>query len=139
MAERISDAERLARIKRLGVSDKEAREILEYDKAVNRDSTCTLEYDLTPEQNKIAQSYCHAGIRNVKKKGPTAYKFDKRERKPNATKGGIIAELAEFLTGRSQFDIQNLVITNKERQIAFSIGEDSFELTLVQKRKKKTS
>lgn len=138
MAERISDAERLARIKRLGVSDEEAREILEYDKAVNKDTTCTLEFDLPPEKNKIAQSYCHAGIRNVKKKkGPTAYKFDKRERKPNATKGGIIAELAKFLTARSAFDIQNLIITNKERQIAFSIGEDSFELTLVQKRKKK--
>lgn len=71
------------------------------------------------------------------RKTPTSYKFDKRERKPNATKGQLIEELAKFLENGSEFSIVDLVIANKERQIAFSIGEDSFELTLVQKRKKK--
>jgi hypothetical protein len=32
---------------------------------------------------------------------------------------------------------ENVEITNKERQIAFKIGENCYELTLVQKRKPK--
>ena len=102
-----------------------------YDKAVEADKKT--EYDLPPEKAKIAQKFAHAGTR----KQPTAYKFTTRQRKPNATKGGILAELAEFLEKNSQFSIADLSITNKERQIAFSIGGDSFELTLVQKRKPK--
>lgn len=102
-----------------------------YDKAVEADKKT--EYDLPPEKAKIAQKFAHAGTR----KQPTVYKFTTRQRKPNATKGGIIAELAEFLEKNSQFSIADLSITNKERQIAFSIGKDSFELTLVQKRKPK--
>ena len=92
-----------------------------------------MDFDLPPDKLKEARKYAHTGTR----KAPTAYKFSKRERKPNATKGGIIAELAQFFGESSQFAIENLEITNKERQIAFSIGGENFELTLVQKRKKK--
>lgn len=63
--------------------------------------------------------------------------FTKRERKPNATKGGLIAELARFLEENSAFSTENITIVNAERQISFTIGADSFDLTLVQKRKKK--
>jgi hypothetical protein len=41
------------------------------------------------------------------------------------------------LSENSGFAVENAEITNKERQIAFQIGEDKFELTLVQKRKPK--
>lgn len=115
----------------MDLSDKEKQELLAYDKAVERGEPT--EYDLTKEQQQIAKKFRHTGTRKV----PTAYKFTKRERKPNATKGGIIAELAEFLEQHSQFSITDLAITNKERQIAFKIGSDAFELTLVQKRKPK--
>lgn len=132
MASRISDTERIERYKALGLTPEQERELVEYDKAVeNGEKT---EYDLTPEQKKIAQKFAHAGTR----KAPTAFKFTKRERKPNATKGGIVAELAEFLEKNSQFSVENTVITNKERQISFSIGGENFELTLVQKRKPKS-
>ena len=70
-------------------------------------------------------------------KRPTVYDFKKRERKANPTTGGIIAELAKFLSDSSEFATESVEITNKERQIAFKIGEDAFELTLVQKRKPK--
>lgn len=121
----------MARYKKLGLSKQEEQELLAYDKAVEADKST--EYDLSPDKIKIAQKFAHAGTR----KQPTAYKFTQRQRKPNATKGGIISELADFLEKHSQFSIDNLQITNKERQIAFAIGEDSFELTLVQKRKPK--
>jgi hypothetical protein len=48
------------------------------------------------------------------------------------------AELAEFLEKSSGFACQNVEITNKERQIAFVVGENRYELTLVQKRPSKT-
>lgn len=133
MAEkRLTDAERIARYKPLGLTEQEELELLAYDKAVEG-SNQKLEYDLSNEQNKIAQKFAHAGVR----KQPTVYKFTPRQRKPNATKGGIIAELAEFLEKNSQFSVENLQITNKERQITFKIGENTFDLTLIQKRKPK--
>ena len=115
----------------LHCSAEEAEDVYKYDKAVDHDEKT--DFDLPPEKLKTAQKFAHAGTR----KAPTAYKFSKRERKPNATKGGIIAEIATFLTGNSAFSVENLEITNKERQIAFEIGGEKYELTLVQKRKPK--
>lgn len=115
----------------LKCSEEEAKEIYAYDCKV--ETQAKAEYDLSPEKAKIAQKYAHAGTR----KTPTVYQFNNRERKPNATKGGIIAELVEYLEKHSDFSIENLQVPNKERQIAFKIGEDNFELTLIQKRKPK--
>lgn len=131
IAQRVTDAERLARIKAVFPNEQEAQSILAYDKAVEAGEKT--EFDLPPDKLKTAQKYAHTGTR----KAPTAYKFTKRERKPNATKGGLIAELADFMEHHSNFDVFNLAITNKERQISFMVGGETFELTLVQKRKPK--
>lgn len=131
IAQRITDTERLNRIKQVFPDEQEAQDILAYDKAVEAGEKT--KYDLPPDKLKAAQKFAHAGTR----KAPAAYKFTKRERKPNATKGGLIAELADFLEKHSNFDISNVAITNKERQVAFTVGGDNFELTLVQKRKPK--
>lgn len=109
----------------------EAEQVYEYDRKVDHDEKT--EFDLSPEKLAIARKQAHTGTR----KTPTAYKFTKRERKPNATKGGLVSELAQFLAENSGFDVKSLEITNKERQIAFEIGGERFELTLVQKRKPK--
>lgn len=109
----------------------EAEDVYNYDRAVDHDEKTP--YDLPADKLKTAQKFAHTGTR----KAPTAYKFNKRERKPNATKAGIIAELASFLAEKSDFSVENLEITNKERQIAFEIGGEKYELTLVQKRKPK--
>lgn len=122
-----SQKERIMRV--LEVSEKEADEILAYDNAV--DKGLKTQYDFTKEQEKETRKYRQADRK------PTAYKFTKRERKPNATKGGLIQELYNFLTTGSGFEIINCEITNKERQIAFSVADNDFELTLVQKRQKK--
>jgi hypothetical protein len=120
--------EKLMRI--LNVTAEEAEEIIAYDKAVDQGKKTP--YDITSEQEKQTRKYRQADRK------PTVYDFTKkRERKPNATKGGLIAELFDFLSKNSQFSTENVTITNKERQIAFQIGEDKFELTLVQKRKPK--
>ena len=129
------DAEQLTRIMgALKCSEEEAREIMAYDKAVEKDNSETLAYDLPLEQRNIAKKFAHTGTR----KAPTVYKFDKKERKPNATKAGIIAELCKFLAENSEFDTKNVNIVNKERQIDFIVGEYSYSLTLVQHRKPKS-
>jgi hypothetical protein len=115
----------------LGVSAEEADGILRDDKAIDRGER--MSFDLDPEREKQAKK-----LANVKeRRKPITFDKKPRERKPNATKGGLIAELATFLTENSEFSTENVEITNKERQIAFKIGDDSFELTLVQKRKPK--
>ena len=109
----------------------EAEDVIKWDKVIDQGGRTP--YDLDPEAEKMAKKM--ANVRERKK--PTVYDFKQRERKANPTKGGIIAELHKFLVEMSEFAIENVEITNKERQIAFKIGEDAFELTLVQKRKPK--
>ena len=58
-------------------------------------------------------------------------------RKPDLVKRAIISALAEFLEDTNVGDIKDLQITNVERMIAFSIGEDKYEITLSKKRKPK--
>jgi hypothetical protein len=85
-------------------------------------------FDLDPETEKQAKKFANVGTR------ATDGKKTERKRKENPTKATIIAEIARFLTENGY---ENVEITNKERQIALKSGENSFELTLVQKRKPK--
>lgn len=121
--------EKLMRI--LGCTAEEADDIIATDKMIDQGKRTP--YDLDPETEKMAKKFANSR----EKKKPTVYDFKKRERKANPTKGGIIAELAKFLEENSEFATESVEITNKERQIAFKIGDEAFELTLVQKRKPK--
>ena len=120
----------------LDVSAEEADEILKADKAIDRGER--VPFDLSPEQEKLAKKY--ANVDTKKRKAPTVYNLDAKgkARKENPTKASIIAELAKFLTENSENACEMVEITNKERQIAFKIGENAYELTLVQKRKPKS-
>ena len=128
-------AKQLEAMKRLGMTDAEIADVIASDNAIDKGEK--MPFDLTPEQEKEAKKYTKAGTR----KAPTVYKMDntdgKRSRKENPTKAGIIAELAKFLAENSENACEMVEITNKERQIAFKIGENAYELTLVQKRKPK--
>lgn len=117
-------------MQKLDISREEAEQLFEYDRAVDKGEKT--EHDLTPEQEKAARKYTRADRK------PPAYKFTTRERKPNATKGAIIAALATFLAETEAFSAENIEIVNKERQIRFQSAGETFELTLVQKRKPKT-
>ena len=116
----------------LDCSEEEAEDVMKWDKVIDQGGRTP--YDLSPEAEKEAKKYANSR----EKKKPTVYDFKKRERKSNPTKGAIIAELAQFLTENSENACENVEIINKERQIAFSISDNQYELTLVQKRKKKT-
>ena len=110
----------------------EAIELIKYDIAVESDEET--EYDLTEEQT--------ANVKEMMRKTEHAKQVGKkvkRERKPNELKEAIIAEVAEFFRedalGQAYADVE---ITNVSRQIAFSVGDKKFELTLVEKRPPKT-
>ena len=122
-------AKQLEAMKKLGWTEAEIADVIASDQAIDKGEKVA--FDLSPEKAKEAQKYTKAGT----KKAPAVYKLDnaegKRSRKENVTKAGIIQYLFECLK-----DYDNVVITNKERQISFSCDDNNFELTLVQKRKK---
>lgn len=114
-----------ALIQNLHCTEEEARQVLEDDKKIDRGEK--MPFDLLPEVEKQAKKYANAGTRRV-----NAVKTEKK-RKENPVKASIIAEIASFLTEKGYKSVE---IINKERQIALKVGETSYELTLIEKRKK---
>lgn len=112
----------------LGCSIKEAEQVIADDKKIDKGQA--VDFGLTKEQEKQALKY--ANVREHKK--PAVYKFDKRERKADTTKEGVIEQIAQFLTENGY---ENVEITNKSKLIAFKIGEDNYEFNLIRKRKPK--
>ena len=113
-------------MKNLRCSREEAEAILAEDRKIDRGEK--VDFDLSAEDHKRAMKNANAGTRTEK--------GEKTARKPkeNPTKEGVIAEIANFLTENGYSSVE---ITNKTRQIAFKIGEDAYELTLIAKRKPK--
>lgn len=61
------------------------------------------------------------------------------ERKPDYTKRALIDGIKEFFLEQefADFKVKDVEVTNVERMIAFSIGDDKYEVTLTKKRKPK--
>lgn len=115
-------------IKLLGCTREEAIDIIETDKIIDKGGRT--QYDLSKEEEKVAIKI--SGINERKAKSVDNKRG--KVRAENPTKADLIKFLFESLT---EYDCQNLNIVNKERQLAFSVGDNDYELTLVQKRKKK--
>lgn len=112
----------------LGCSMVEAQQIIEDDKKIDKGER--LPFDLSKEDEKKALK-----LANVKEhKKPAVYKFDKRERKADTTKEGVIQAIYDFLVENGY---ENVTILNKSKLIGFRIGEDDYEFNLIRKRKKK--
>ena len=107
----------------------EAIEIIECDKAIDKGERVYFDLDKDAEKQAKKWANVREKTKKTERKAPV--------RKENTTKSGIIAEIAQFLTENCGFATENVTITNKERQISFSIADEKFELTLVQKRKPK--
>lgn len=125
-------AEKVKEIMRLlDCTEEEALDVVKTDEIIDKGGRT--EYDLPITEEKAALKIGRVDERKAK----SADNKRGKARVENPTKSGIIAEIAEFLTEKSQFACENVEITNKERQIAFKIGENAYEFTLVQKRKPK--
>lgn len=110
-------------MKKLDISEAEAREILAYDEDVDKGKKT--EFDLTPEQEKNTRKYRQA------ERKQTAYNFTKRERKPDLEKRQIIEEIAGFLSEKDGFDVS---IIKKEREISLIVGSNDYSITLIKHR-----
>lgn len=116
-------------VKRLmatGMTEAEARETALYDAEVEAGEAT--EFDLTPEQQKVAKKYTNVGM-----KRPTEYQFSKRERKPNEGKRELI-EIFKHALENAQIAPN---VSNIERQIDFVYKNEQFSITLTQHRQKK--
>lgn len=58
------------------------------------------------------------------------------QRKPDLVKRMLIEGLSKYMS-EAYDEVENVEVTNIERMIAFSIGDDKYELTLSKKRKPK--
>lgn len=115
----------------LDCSEAEAREVVEADAAIDKGEKL---FELTDEQKKASKKARATGT----KKRPTAYRFEKRERKPNEVKRWIIERVKILCEGwELNGDALNVKVTNIERSIDFNIDGRAFTLTLTEHRKPK--
>ena len=112
----------------LGCSIAEAKQVIADDKAIDKGER--LPFDLSKEDEKKALKY--ANVKEHKK--PMVLNLQKRERKADTTKEGVIEQISQFLIENGY---ENVEITNKSKLIAFKIGEDNYEFNLIRKRKPK--
>lgn len=90
-------------------------------------------YIVDPTVSELTTKAKAAGINNAgktssgKRKAPT--------RKPDETKRMLIAALENCISTLGM--TENVQVTNIERIVAFSIGDDKYEITLSKKRKPK--
>lgn len=112
----------------LGCSIFEAEKIIEDDKKIDKNQE--VDFGLSKEEEKKALKY--ANVKEHKK--PTVYKFEKREKKADTTKEGVIQAVFDFLVKNGY---ENVEITNKSKLISFKIADDSYEFNLIRKRKPK--
>jgi hypothetical protein len=87
-----------------------------------------LPWDLTKEEKANQKKALSTGTRV--QKTPT-----KRTKKDNPIKKTIVDDIVKMLGENLQYN--NVEVVNDERQVAFSVGDLRFEITLVQKRDKK--
>lgn len=122
------EKERIPTIMRvLDLTYEEAVDLIKCDRAIDKGEH--MDFDLSKEQEKEVRKM----VKKETMSGGT--KKSVRERKVNEPKKAFIEDLVEWLTNSEAYE--NVEVLNAERQVKFTIGEDTFELTLVQKRKPK--
>ena len=118
---------RVARLMKLGrYTLEECKQLVLDDEKVDKGEP--LPWDLTKEQKANQKKALSTGTRTQKQ--PV-----KRTKKDNPTKKSIIDEIVAMLNANDSYS--EITVVNEERQVAFTVGESKFELTLVQKREKK--
>lgn len=129
---------RVVAMRKLKYSDEQIEEMLEDDKAVDRNEP--LPWDMSAEEHKKAMKYANADEHKkpVEKKSPTVYNWDTTDKpkKQNITKEALVSALAEFLRSNTELACENVEITNKQGKISFKVGENDFSFSLTQHRKK---
>lgn len=110
----------------LGCTEQEAQDVVATDKKIDKGEKL---FSLNPEQEKASKKA---------RRAPTVYNFDpsKRKKVENLVKRDLIQQLHCFLNGLNEV-ITNIQVINPERIISFDVQGNTYEFTLVQKRKPK--
>lgn len=110
----------------LGCTEQEAQDVVATDKKIDKGEKL---FSLNPEQEKASKKA---------RRAPTVYNFDpsKRKKVENLIKRDLIQQLHCFLNGLNEV-ITNIQVINPERIISFDVQGNTYEFTLVQKRKPK--
>lgn len=108
-------------VDKVGCSIEEAIDIMRADQDINQGKRVA--FDLSPEDEKAAKRFINS----------TEKKKTVRNRAEDAVKRSFIAEIATFLGEK----VDNLEITNPERVISFTFGDEKYEIILQKKRKPK--
>lgn len=110
----------------LGCSEQEAQDVIATDKKIDKGEKL---FSLNPEEEKASKKA---------RRAPTVYNFDtsKRKKVENLVKRDLIQQLHCFLNGLNEV-ITNIQVINPERIISFDVQGNTYEFTLVQKRKPK--
>lgn len=128
----------MAAFKKLGYSDAQIEEMIEDDKAVDRNEP--LPWDMSKDEHKKAMKYANVDEHKkpTEKKAPTVYNWNTegKTKKENTTKVEIISALATFLAESQELGCENVEITNKQGKISLKIGENLYSVSLTQHRNK---
>lgn len=111
----------------LGCTEQEAQDVIATDKKIDKGEKL---FPLNPEEEKASKKA---------RRAPTVYNFDtsKRKKVENLVKRDLIQQLFQFLNSLNEV-ITNIQVVNPERIISFDVQGNTYEFTLVQKRKPKT-
>lgn len=122
-------------MKTLDLTYDEAVEMLNEDKEIDRMKDSEVTSDLSADQKKAIKKYTNVA-RGKEVDSVDAYgKKKKRTVKDDDVKQMLITLIAETL--EDSFEVKSVNITNKQKTIAFKVGDDDFEIDLKRKRKPK--
>lgn len=115
----------------LQCTEEEARDIVAYDKAVdkakNQADMANLPHALPPDKEKVARQYAKVSTH----KKPVIVQDGPRPRKENATKREMVAMIADIFK-----DYEDFAIKNPERLVAFKgTNGKVYTITLAETRK----
>lgn len=108
---------------KLGMSETEAKQVLEDDKKIDRGEP--MPFDLPKDKEKATRQYRQADRK------PFVPNLKPRERKPNEAKREIIQAVNEAIANIAT----NVVISNIERQLDFEVDGIAYRIVLSAPRK----
>ena len=106
---------------KLGLSDEEIKQVLADDKRIDKGEKL---FELSAEQEREAKKARNVG------RAPTAYKFTKRERKPDQDKKVLCQTMIEALIEAGMIDNSTLHIENIEREFLFKHDGRKYKVVL---------
>lgn len=133
MAKTIQESEITKMMEKLELTREEAVELIQFDQ---EEIECQEEIELTKKAKPIAKEMTQVSRKPMEEKPKMAgVTTQTRARKEDKTKQLIIETIHASLLKLE--NVEKLEITNKEKTIILTIGEDDFEIDLKKKRKKK--